>query len=108
LSEVFWVALGSSRPKAPENAGALWQLGYIVLREAPGFAVLGFYFGALPPAMVLYSKFFRGLFVRMGFLRYMVMSNLLLTMILLPVKMGCRFVFNLKYFIAIPEYFTNF
>ena len=66
------------------------------------------YFGFAPPAMVLYSKFLRGMFLKMGFLRFMVMANLLLMMALLPIKMLCRWMFNMKYFIAINEYFLNF
>ncbi len=58
--------------------------------------------------MVLYSKFFRDLFRNMGFVRYMVMTNLLLFMALLPIKMVLRWTINLKYIIAIPEYLTNF
>ena len=37
-----------------------------------------------------------------------VMMLLLLTMALLPIKMMCRWLFNLNYFVAIPEYFLNF
>ena len=44
----------------------------------------------------------------MGFIRYMVLANLLLFMTSLPIKMVLRWTFNLKYFIAIPEYFLNF
>ena len=44
----------------------------------------------------------------MGFIRYMVMANLLLFMAALPIKMVLRWSFNLKYLIAIPEYFLNF
>jgi hypothetical protein len=109
LSEYFWVqSLGMARPKAP-NGSATWiNLAYIGYRELPGIILTVLYLGALPPAMVLYSKFFRNLFVRMGFMRYMVMTNLLLFMALLPIKMVLRWTINLKYFIAIPEYLTNF
>ena len=51
---------------------------------------------------------FRKFFVKMGFIRYMLMANLLLFMAALPIKMVLRWVFNLKYIIAIPEYFLNF
>jgi hypothetical protein len=51
---------------------------------------------------------FRSMFVKMGFVRYMLMSNLLLLMIALPLKMVLRWSFNLKYIISIPEYFLNF
>ena len=42
-----------------------------------------------------------------GFLRFMIMSNLLLVMMLLPIKMALRWTVNMKYIIAIPEYFLN-
>ena len=50
----------------------------------------------------------RGFFVKMGFIRYMVMANLLLFMAAIPLKMVLRWAFNLKYLIYIPEYFLNF
>jgi len=108
LSQYFWNTLGSGRPKAGDNASALERIGYIVLRELPGFVLVILYFSAMPPAMVLYSRFFRDLFLKMGFIRFMVMSNLLLIMALLPIKMVLRWTINLKYFISIPEYFLNF
>jgi hypothetical protein len=47
------------------------------------------------------------MFIRMGFIRYMVLTNLLLMMFLLPAKMLCRWTVNLKYFVALPEYMLN-
>ena len=109
LSEFVWIRwLGTGKPEAAEGAGIGAQLLAIVVRESPGIVLVLLYFGFAPPAMVLYSKFFRELFLKMGFMRFMVMSNLLLTMALLPIKMLCRWAFNLKYFIAINEYFLNF
>jgi hypothetical protein len=109
LSEYFWVqGLGMARPKAPNGSSTIINLMFISYRELPGIVLTVLYLGALPPAMVLYSKFFRNMFVRMGFMRYMVMTNLLLFMALLPIKMVLRWTINLKYFIAIPEYLTNF
>ena len=67
--------------------------------------VLG-YFIALPPLMAV--TVFRKFYQQMGFIRYMVMTNLLLFMASLPIKMVLRWSFNLKYIIAIPEYFLNF
>lgn len=109
LSEYFWVsALGSSRPKAPETAGDGTKLAYALYRELPGIlAVIG-YFTILPPLLVVMSKHFQNMFIRMGFVRYMVMANLLLTMMLLPIKMLGRWTVNLKYFISMPEYMLNF
>jgi hypothetical protein len=74
--------------------------------EAPGILSLVLYFGLLPPLMA--TTIFRKFFVRMGFIRYMVLANLLLFMVALPLKMVLRWSFNLKYIVAIPEYFLNF
>ncbi|MGC3968099.1 MAG: hypothetical protein QM775_12230 [Pirellulales bacterium] len=60
----------------------------------------------LPPIMAV--TVFRSFYVKMGFIRYMIMSNLLLLMISLPLKMVLRWTVNLKYIISIPEYFLNF
>lgn len=109
LSEYFWVySLGQARPHAPHGASTAWKLAYIAYRESPGIILVLLYLVALPPALVLYSRFFRRLFARMGFVRYMLMTNLLLMMGLLPIKMVLRWSpLNMKYIIAIPEYLTN-
>jgi hypothetical protein len=109
LSEYFWIYLmGQGRPRAADDANGLVKFGYILYREFPGIILTLLYFIVLPPALVIVSKFFRGLFIKMGFIRYMVMANLLLIMLLLPIKMVFRWSLNMKYFIAIPEYFLNF
>jgi hypothetical protein len=43
----------------------------------------------------------------MGEHRFMIMAYLLLIMAALPMKMYMRWLFNLKYIIAIPEFFFN-
>jgi hypothetical protein len=111
LSDVFWHdLLNTSSPKAPPGLTGFWgfltQLGYILLREFPGILLVLGYFIALPPLMAV--TVFRGFYQRMGFIRYMVMANLLLFMLSLPIKMVLRWIFNLKYLITIPEYFLNF
>jgi len=109
LSEYFWVSLlQSSRPRPPETAGEGLKLGYALLRELPGILLVIGYFTMLPPLLVVLSKQFQNMFIRMGFIRYMVMTNLLLFMFLLPLKMLARWTVNLKYFIALPEYMLNF
>jgi hypothetical protein len=109
LSEFFWIDLmQSSRPKPPEGSSDMVKLGYALAREAPGFVLVIGYFTMLPPMLVVMSRFFQNLFIRMGFIRYMVMTNLLLTMLLLPIKMVGRWSVNLKYFISMPEYLLNF
>jgi hypothetical protein len=50
---------------------------------------------------------FRSFVVKMGFIRYMVLANLILFMASLPIKMVLRWTLNLKYIVAIPEFFFN-
>ena len=114
LSEFFWIDmpdllnLGWSRPKAPEGSSDLTKVGYAIFRELPGIVLVIGYLAILPPMLVVVSKFFRDLFIRMGFIRYMVLANLLLMMLLLPLKMLGRWTVNLKYVISMPEYLLNF
>lgn len=109
LSEYFWVGLlQSSRPRPPEGATAGLKFGYAILRELPGIVLVIGYFTLIPPLLVVVSKQFQKMFIHMGFLRYMVMTNLLLFMLLLPLKMLGRWTVNLKYFISLPEYMLNF
>ena len=109
LSEYFWVsALGSSRPAPPEGASDGVKLLYAILRELPGILLVIGYFTILPPLFVVFSKTFQTMFIKMGFIRYMVMTNLLLMMMLLPIKMLGRWTINLKYVISLPEYMLNF
>ena len=79
-----------------------------ILRELPGILLVLGYFLVLPPMFVLFSNYFRQMFIKMGFVRYMVMINLFLLMMLLPIKMVLRWSVNLKYFIAYPEFLLNF
>ena len=83
------------------------QFGYILLREVAGHhRGAGCTLSLLPPLMAV--TVFRKFFVKMGFIRYMVMANLLLFMMSLPFKMVLRWTVNLKYIVSIPEYFLNF
>jgi len=109
LSEFFWVdLLRSSRPKAPEGSTEGTKVLYNLGKEAPGIVLTIGYFTLLPPLFVVLSRFFQQMFIKMGFLRYMVLTNLLLMMALLPLKMLLRWTVNLKYFISLPEYMLNF
>jgi hypothetical protein len=114
LSETFWQGLfNRGLPGTPELAwmpdllrpfGQFFAL--LFGRELPGTLLVLGYFIALPPLLAI--TVFRGFYKHMGFVRFMVMANLLLFMASLPIKMVLRWVFNLKYLIAIPEYFFNF
>jgi hypothetical protein len=107
LPQMFWVQwLNQPLPRAPQDAGLLAQIGYIFLREAPGLIVVGAYLVLLPPLLAI--TVFRGFYAKMGFIRYMVMANLMLLMLTLPLKMILRWTLNLKYIISIPEFSLNF
>ena len=90
----------------PDSAFVRRSWATSLLRELPGILLVLGYFIALPPIMAV--TVLRGFYQRMGFIRYMVLANLLLFMMSLPIKMVLRWSFNLKYLIAIPEYFLNF
>jgi hypothetical protein len=106
LSQIFWInMLGQGLPQAGPEAGFWAKIGAILLRESPGILLTGAFLIVLPPLMAV--TIFRRFFVHMGFIRYMVMANLLLIMAMLPIKMALRWTINLKYIISIPEYFLN-
>jgi len=98
--------LGEALPKAPAGSSVMTEIGYILVRESPGIIAVLAYLILLPP--ILAATVFRKFFAKMGLIRYMLMSNLLLLMISLPLKMVLRWTINLKYIISIPEYFLNF
>ena len=75
------------------------------LREAPGIGLIAFYF--LVPPLLLSQTLFKKVFGKLGAVRYSIFMMLLLSMVLLPIKMYLRWAFNLKYIVAIPEYFFN-
>ena len=77
----------------------------ILIREWLGLVAVAAYLFALPPLMA--ATVFRKFFTKMGFLRYMVLANLMLFMMSLPIKMVLRWAINLKYIVAIPEWFFN-
>jgi len=107
LPQMFWVGLlDRPLPRAPQGASGLVQAGYVLLREAPGLLVMGVYLLVLPPLLAV--TIFRGFFAKMGFIRYMVMANLMLLMLSLPLKMVLRWTLNLKYIVSIPEFSLNF
>ena len=107
LPQMFWVnLLDRPLPRVAAGASALSQVGTILLREAPGLVVMGAYLLLLPPLLAVTA--FRSYYAKMGFIRYMVMVNLMLLMLSLPLKMILRWTLNLKYIISIPEFSLNF
>jgi Cytochrome b(C-terminal)/b6/petD len=95
LSEYFWIGLlGTGRP---DN----W-----FVRELPGILLMVFYFFVLP-VILRRTRWFRKYYEKMGPARYYVGMSLFLVMMLMPIKMYLRWLFNLKYFVQIQEYFFN-
>ncbi len=105
LSEYFWSWLGQPLPVAASGSSAFTQGLMIIKREWLGLLLVIGYLGVLP--MVMAMTIFRRFFMRMGFIRYMVFANLVLFMACLPIKMILRWTINLKYIVAIPEWFFN-
>ncbi|MFA5060068.1 MAG: cytochrome C [Candidatus Omnitrophota bacterium] len=94
LSEFVYMIVLQRR--LPEN---------ILLREAWGFLALGGYFLVLP--ILLAKTLLKDVYKRLGSFRYSIFVIFLLIALLLPLKMYLRWIFNLKYIIAIPEFFFN-
>src|SRR5262249_36953029 len=95
VSQIFWLQ-GLGQPLE----GMPWYK-----REAPGIVLVLLYLLALPP--ILARTVLRPFFVRMGFVRFIILVTLLQFMASLPIKMVLRWTMNLKYIVAIPEFFFN-
>jgi hypothetical protein len=94
LSEIVWIQLfGKTKPDS------------ILIREAPGIILCLAYFALAP--LLLHRLFFRRYAEQAGMVRYLTLAVLLLFMASLPIKMVLRWTINLKYLVAIPEYFFN-
>jgi hypothetical protein len=64
-----------------------------------------FYVAVLP--VILAKGLFKAFYDKLGAPRYYVGALLFLMMMSLPIKMLARWIFNLKYIVAIPEIFFN-
>jgi cytochrome b/b6/petD-like protein len=94
LSEYIWVrALRTGLPN-------FW-----LTRELFGIVLVLFYVFALP--VILAKGVFKAYYEKLGGARYYVSVVLFLAMMSLPIKMLARWLFNLKYIVAIPEFFFN-
>ena len=85
--------------------GSLWHFFGPIIRELPGIILVLLYLFALPP--LLARTVMRPFFVRMGFVRFIILVTLIQFMAALPIKMVLRWTINLKYIVAIPEIFFN-
>ncbi|MFL5329557.1 MAG: hypothetical protein ACJ8C4_11640 [Gemmataceae bacterium] len=98
LATMFWRAFGM------DDEAVGHQSGWLV-RELPGIIVVIAYFMIIPP--LLAKTVFKRYFMKMGFIRYMLLMTLILFMASLPLKMVLRWTLNLKYIVYIPELFFN-
>lgn len=94
LSEVIYMIILNRR--LPDN---------ILLREAGGILLLLGYFTVTP--LLLAKTAFKDVYQRLGTLRYSIFVIFLLLAASLPIKMFLRWIFNIKYIVAIPEFFLN-
>jgi hypothetical protein len=94
LSEIIWVQL------LKKGLPNFW-----LLREIFGLALVGFYLLALP--LVFSKTLLRRFYEKMDPPRYLIAVTLALIMLALPIKMYLRWIFNLKYIVAIPEFAFN-
>ncbi len=106
VSDLFWLRMLGTAPAdvrfpIPTNV----RLVNAIWRELPGLLIVGFYMLALPPilAMTIMKRFF----LKMGFVRFIVLITLMQFMMSLPLKMVLRWTLNLKYIVYIPEIFFN-
>lgn len=95
LSEYIWIR--ALKTGLPSN----W-----ILRESFGIVLVLGYLVALP-VWLSKTRWFKRFYEKMGASRYYVGVSLFLIMLALPIKMICRWAFNLKYFVHIQEFFFN-
>jgi hypothetical protein len=96
LSEIVWIkTLGIGMPKniiVREIFGILATVGYMVL---------------LPPWIAKSTSFGKKVFENLGSIKYHILILLFLIMMSLPIKMVLRWLFSLKYIVALPEWELN-
>ena len=91
----------------PKHAGAeLTQLVTSSCASCRGSSWCCSICSCLPP--LLAKTVFREFFIKMGFIRYMMLSCCCCSWLRCPSRWCCAGAFNLKYIVAIPEYFLNF
>jgi len=95
LSEIIWIRLfGYGLPS------------HWLVRESFGIVFLVLYLFVLP-VVLSKTRFFKTFYDKMGPARYYVGITLFLIMMLMPLKMYLRWLFNLKYIVHIQEFFFN-
>jgi hypothetical protein len=96
LSEYLFRGTGLNGGKLPDNPFIREGLGMVLVI---GYFVYG--------TILLQTKWMKDMFEKMGKPRFYILVGLILSMGALPIKMVLRWLFNLKYIVAIPEWFFN-
>jgi hypothetical protein len=104
VSHIFWINI-MHRARPTSDSNPIGALPFWLVREWLGFVLVAGYLFILP--IILRFTIFKRMYENMGAIRYAVMIMLLLFMALMPIKMVLRWLFNLKYFIYLPEFNAN-
>jgi hypothetical protein len=104
VSDLWWIfVMKRALPSADTNPVPF--LPFWLVREWLGFLLIVLYMAVVP--VILARTVFRRMYEQMGAIRFSIMVLLLLLMALMPIKMVLRWLFNLKYFIYLPEFNSN-
>jgi hypothetical protein len=95
LSEYIWIKI--LNVPMPKN---------LIVREIFGIILTALYMIALP-LLSLKSKYCKELYEKSGMIRYYIFIFLFIIMMSLPIKMLLRWLINLKYIVALPEWELN-
>lgn len=96
LSEIIWIkTLGVGLPKN------------LVVREIFGIILSLAYIIVIPPWFARVTKVGREIITNVGAIRYYIFMFLVLMTMSLPIKMVLRWLFSLKYIVALPEWELN-
>lgn len=118
FSDIFWVDIFNM---TPPQLGGLTIFGFTIpekiwlgimtlpidpfVREMPGFIVLALYF--IVPTILLAKTWWRDLYIKLGLIRFTILSFLMMTFIAVPLKMYLRWIFSLKYIVEIQSLYLN-
>src|SRR6267378_4294637 len=104
VSNLWWnKIMKTARPSLDWNPIPL--LPHWLVREWLGITLVGIYLVIVP--LILRATVFKRMYENMGLIRYVLMITHLLLMALMPIKMVLRWLFNMKYFIYLPEFSAN-
>lgn len=96
LSEIIWIKM--LNVGLPKN---------LILREIFGIVLTFGYIGYLPVYIAKATQWGRKFVSELGAIRYYILIFLFLSMMSLPIKMILRWLFSLKYIVALPEWELN-